>query len=153
MSFCASRSKTTAQMTRWQSSKVGSVKAKPIECLESSPETSLGSFRDWKHCHPAIDSEDIRRGRRDPGTCFDKILPDSDRRDQESVFFGSPLPGRYHQGRMQIRLSARPSGTLESVGSSRGSDSELSPCADDTDGGLLKKNWLAVYIRNLIHFS
>jgi hypothetical protein len=28
----------------------------------------LGSFRNWKHCHPAIGSEDIRRGRRDPGT-------------------------------------------------------------------------------------
>ena len=39
-------------MTRWQSSKVGSVKAKPIECLESSPETSLGSFRDWNIAIP-----------------------------------------------------------------------------------------------------
>jgi hypothetical protein len=42
----------------------------------------------------AIGSEDIRRGRRDPGTCFDKILPDSERRDQELVLLGTPLPGR-----------------------------------------------------------
>jgi hypothetical protein len=71
-----------------------SVKAKPVARLERSPKTSLGSFRAGEHCNSATDPEDIRRGRRDPGTCFDKILPDSERRDQELVLLGTPLPGR-----------------------------------------------------------
>ena len=62
------------------------------------------------------------------GTCFDKILPDSERGDQKSVFLGSPLSGCDHQGRMQKRLSARSSGVVESVGSGGRSDSELTMC-------------------------
>jgi hypothetical protein len=57
-----------------------SVKAKPVARLESSPETPLGSFRGGERVHSSIDSEDFRCGRRDPGTCSDEILPDSERR-------------------------------------------------------------------------
>ena len=44
---------------------------------------------------------------------------------------------------MQKRLSARSSGVVESPRSGGGSDSELSPCADDTDERLQKKSLLA----------
>jgi hypothetical protein len=102
-----------------------SVKAKPVARRERFAATPL-VLSEMANVPIPTPLENIRRGRRDPGTCFDKILPDSERRDQEFVLLGTPLPGRDHQGRMQKRLSARPSGTLESVGSSRGSDSELS---------------------------
>ena len=49
----------------------------------------------------------------------------------------------HHQGRMQIRLSARSSGVMESPRSGGGSDSELRRCAEDTDEQLRKKNLLA----------
>jgi len=75
-------------------------KQKPVARLERSPKTPLGSFRGGERCDSGTGSEDIRRGRRDPGTCFDKILPDSERGDQKFVLLGSPLPGRDHQGRM-----------------------------------------------------
>ena len=60
---------------------------------------SLGSFRGGEHCDSGTGSEDIRRGRRDTGTCFDKILPDSKRGDQKFVLLRSSLPGRDHQGK------------------------------------------------------
>jgi hypothetical protein len=78
------------------------------------------------------------------GEILEHALTKSFRIRNEAI--GTPIQRRYHQGRMQIRLSARPSGTLESVGSGRGSDSELSPCADDTEGRLQKKNLLAAII-------
>jgi hypothetical protein len=77
------------------------------------------------------------------GTRFAEILADSERGDQKSVFVGSPISRRDDQGRMQKRLSSRSSGTLESVGSGGGSDSELIQCAEDTDERLQKKSLLA----------
>ena len=97
-------------------------------------------------CDSGIDSEDFRCGRRDPGTCSDEIPPPPERRDQKSVFLRPSIPRRDHQGRMQKRLSARSPGVVESVRSGGGSDSELSPCADDTDERLRKKNLLAAII-------
>jgi hypothetical protein len=47
MSFYASRSKTTARMTRWQSSEAGIIKAKPVARLEFFAMAPLGSFRGW----------------------------------------------------------------------------------------------------------
>jgi hypothetical protein len=90
-----------------------SVKAKPVARLESLAAASLGSLRGGERCDSGTGSEDIRRGRRDPGTCFDKILPDSERGDQKFVLLGSPLPGRDHQGRVQKRLSARSSSVVD----------------------------------------
>jgi hypothetical protein len=46
--------------------------------------------------HSGTGSEDIRGGRRDPGACFDQILPDSERGDEKSMLLGSPIPGRDH---------------------------------------------------------
>ena len=43
------------------------------------------------------------------------------------MHLGTPLPGRYHKGRMQTRLSARSSGIVESPSSGGRSDSELNP--------------------------
>jgi hypothetical protein len=77
--------------------------------------------------HSGSGSEDLQRGRRDPGTCFDQILPPPEQSDQKSVFLSPPIQGRNHQGRMQKRLSARSSGALESSRSGRGSDSGLNP--------------------------
>ena len=59
------------------------------------------------------------------------------------MFFRPPLSGLDPQGRMQIRLSARSTGTLESPRSGGGSDSELDPCADVTDEPRQKKSLLA----------
>jgi hypothetical protein len=60
-----------------------------------------------------------------PGTCFDKILQNSQRSDQKFVRICAPLSRCYHQGGMQRRLSARSSGVVESSRSGGGSDSEL----------------------------
>ena len=106
--------------------RVGSVKAKPVTRLECFAKTSTGSFRERKHHDSATGPEDIRCRGRSLGTRFDEILPDSERGDQKSVLLGSPISRCDHQGRMQNRLSARSSGTLESSRSSGGSDSELS---------------------------
>jgi SOS response associated peptidase (SRAP) len=62
------------------------------------------------------------------------------------MLLGSPLPGCNHQGRMQKRLSSRPSGVVESSRSGGRSDWELSPCADHKDGRLQKKSLLAATI-------
>ena len=49
------------------------------------------------------------------------------------MFLGTPISGRHHQSRMQKRLSARPSGTLESTRSGRRFDSELRPVTPEIE--------------------
>jgi len=54
-----------------------------------------------------------------------KSFPSPQRCNQKSVFLGAALSRCHHQGGMQRRLSARPSGVVESFRSGGGSDSEL----------------------------
>src|SRR5258708_894975 len=107
MSFYAFRSKTTARMTRWQSSKLESSKQSPLRAWNVLQRLRLVLSEAGKRCDSATGPEDLRCGGRSFGTCFDEILPDLERRDQKSVFFGPPLSGRHRQTRMQKRLSAR----------------------------------------------
>ena len=88
----------------------------------------MGSLGAWKRRDSAACSEDIRRRERGLGTCLGENAQDSKRSDQNFVLLGTPLPRRHHQGGMQKRLSPRSSGFVESVGSGRRSDSELSMC-------------------------
>jgi hypothetical protein len=115
-------------------------------CLERLAAAPLGSFRGGERCDSGTGSEDIRRGRRAAGTCFDQILPNSERGDEKLMLLSSPLSGRHYKGRLQKRLSARSSSVVESPRSGGGSDSELIQCADDTDERLRKKNLLAATI-------
>ena len=71
-------------------------KQKPVARLERSPKTPLGSFRGGERCDSGTGSEDIRRGRRAAGTCFDQILPNSERGDEKLMLLSSPLSGRHH---------------------------------------------------------
>jgi hypothetical protein len=125
-----------------------SVKAKPGARLECSPKTSLGSFRAGEHCNSATGSEDIRCGRRSLGTCFDQILPDSERGDKKSMLIGSSIPGRDHQGGMQKRLRPRSSGIVESPRSGRRSDSELIRMSGRYRRTIQKKNLVPLSYRD-----
>jgi hypothetical protein len=73
---------------------------------------------------PPPAQKDVRCVGRSLGTRFDEILRI---RNDATVLIGTPLSRCDHQGRMQRRLSAGPSGVVESVGSGGGSDSALSP--------------------------
>jgi hypothetical protein len=53
----------------------------------------------------------------------------------------TPISGRHHQGRMQIRLSARSSGIVESIGSGGRSDPELK----NSDTGNKDRNTLSYF--------
>ena len=118
------------------------VKAEPVARLECLTATQDGSFREWKLRDSTTGTKDLRCRGRSLGTCFDQILPDSKRCNQKFVFFRTAIPRRHRQTRMQKRLSARSSGTMESIGSGGTSDSGLSRCVDDTER-LRKKNLLA----------
>jgi hypothetical protein len=74
--------------------RIGGLKAEPVARLECFAETSHGSFREWKYCHPAIGPKDLRRGGRNLGTGFGQILAPPERGDQKSVFFGTSISGR-----------------------------------------------------------
>jgi hypothetical protein len=104
------------------------IKAKPGARLECFAETPLGSLRHRKRRDSTSGPEDLRCRGRSPATCLNKSFQDSQRSDQKFVLLCTPLPRRHHQGGMQKRLSARSSSFVESVGSGRRSDSELSMC-------------------------
>jgi hypothetical protein len=119
------RSKTS--WTNWK-------RQSSADCVPGRPSSGYEPFsRILAKARFRTGPEDIRCRGRNPGTRFEKIPAPPERGDQEPVFFGSPLPGRHDQGRMQKRLSSRSSGIVESVGSGRGPDSELSACENPAD--------------------
>jgi hypothetical protein len=87
--------------------------AHPVrECLAETP---FGSLRRWKRHDSSTGPENLRCRRPSLGTCFDEIISDSERDDQESLFLGPPVSRRDRQTRMQNPLSARSFKHVESV--------------------------------------
>ena len=112
--------------------RIGSVKAKPVACLERPPADTSPLLSDLDKTEippPARKTFDAE------GEILEHALMKSLRIRNEAIKSLCSSLGRFrqrhHQGRMQKRLSARSSGPLESFGAGGGSHSELSHLRTD----------------------